>query len=217
MVISSLTSSKCWDIGENHLNWTHLRPNSRLSQNQNEFIYLQWYIRLATDLKLSSILDYLAANKSGILDRRRDFCYWSISSHSNWKVMPFRHLTECSTLRGNALHTHTQYWSINWNRAAAACFERLLKVICYARVWRNNRLYDHPNVACSLGRCYHNSKCLLVQLVQNINAMWEVKCVSMPCEKWNVSNHDCSMSLTTLFNWTYMQHTVWQNGFIQTL
>jgi len=45
------------------------------------------------------ILDYLAAKKSGILGLRKDFCGWSISSHSIWKVMPFRHLTEYNTLR----------------------------------------------------------------------------------------------------------------------
>jgi len=38
MVVSNLTSSKYWDIGENCLNWTHLRPNSRLSQKQNASI-----------------------------------------------------------------------------------------------------------------------------------------------------------------------------------
>ena len=38
MVVSSLTSSKWWDIVENHLNRAHLRPNSRLSQKQIEFI-----------------------------------------------------------------------------------------------------------------------------------------------------------------------------------
>ena len=36
--VSSLTSSKYSDIGENHFKWTHLRPNSRLSQKHNEFI-----------------------------------------------------------------------------------------------------------------------------------------------------------------------------------
>jgi len=44
------------------------------------------------------ILDYLAAKKFEILDWRRDFCDWSISSHSIWKVMPSRHLTEYNTL-----------------------------------------------------------------------------------------------------------------------
>ena len=69
-------------------------------------------------------LDYLAAKKSGILYWRRDFCDWSLSSHSILKVMPFRHLTEYNTLRDKALHTHIQHWSIDWNRGAAACLER---------------------------------------------------------------------------------------------
>jgi len=48
-VVSCLTSSRYWDIGENYLNWTHLRPNSRLSQKQKKFwIHLQFYIRLVT-------------------------------------------------------------------------------------------------------------------------------------------------------------------------
>jgi len=45
------------------------------------------------------ILDYLAATKSEVLDWRRYFCNWSISSHSILKVMPSRHLTEYNTLR----------------------------------------------------------------------------------------------------------------------
>jgi len=50
------------------------------------------------------ILDYLAAKKSGILDWRRDFCDWSISIYSIWKVMPSKHLTEYNTPRDIALH-----------------------------------------------------------------------------------------------------------------
>jgi len=38
MAVSSLTSFKYWDIGENHLNQTHLRLSSRLSQKQNIYI-----------------------------------------------------------------------------------------------------------------------------------------------------------------------------------
>ena len=33
------------------------------------------------------ILDYLTAKKSGILDWRRDFCDWSLSGYSIWRVM----------------------------------------------------------------------------------------------------------------------------------
>jgi len=54
------------------------------------------------------ILDYVVAN--GILDWRKDFCNWSITSHFIWEVMPSRHLTEYkNTLRGNALHMHIQH------------------------------------------------------------------------------------------------------------
>jgi len=49
------------------------------------------------------ILDYFAAKKSGILDWRRDFCEWSLSIYSIWKMMPSKHLTEYNTLRDNAL------------------------------------------------------------------------------------------------------------------
>ena len=58
--------------------------------------------------------------KSGIFDRRRDFYDCSINNSSIWKVMPMpsRHYTEYNTLRDSALHTHTQHWSINWNRGA---------------------------------------------------------------------------------------------------
>jgi len=38
----------------------------------------------------------------------------------------------------------------------------MFKVICYARVRRNNRLYDESNVARSCGPCFHNSKRTLV-------------------------------------------------------
>jgi len=33
----------------------------------------------------------------------------------------------------------------------------MFNVMSYARVSRNNRLYDQSNVACSCGRCYDNS------------------------------------------------------------
>jgi len=37
-------------------------------------------------------------------------------------------------------------------------FNVVLNVVCYARVLRNNRLYDWSNVACSCGRYYHIPK-----------------------------------------------------------
>ena len=99
------------DIVENCLNWTHLRHNSRLSQKQNEFFdafimaHQSSYRHIQAvmnNFKLI-VLDYLAAKKSSILDWRRDFCDWSINSHSIWRVMPFRHLTEYNTLWDNVL------------------------------------------------------------------------------------------------------------------
>jgi len=46
------------------------------------------------NLKFIIILDYLTPQKFGILDWRRDFCDWYASSHSIWKLMPFRYPTE---------------------------------------------------------------------------------------------------------------------------
>ena len=112
MVATSLTSFRYWDIGENRLNWVHLRHNRRFSQKQNDFIDVFTMVHHISDRHIQAvmnnlkfiILDYLAAKKSGILDWRRDFCDWSISSHSIWKVMPSKHLTEYNTLRDIALH-----------------------------------------------------------------------------------------------------------------
>jgi len=116
MVVSSLTSSKYWDIGENHLNWTHLRHNSRLSQKQNGS-WLRRTLGFWTDAE------------------------WSISSQFIWKVMPSKHLTERNTLRDNALHTHTQYKQ-TVTMARRLALGVMFNVICSAPVWRNNRLYD---------------------------------------------------------------------------
>jgi len=133
--IYSLTSLKYWDISKNNLDWIHLRPNSRLSRKQKEFIDVFAMVHQTSNRHIQAvinnlkfiILDYLTANKSGFLDWRRDFCDWFISSHSIWKVMPFIHFTECYTLRDNALHTHTQHWSIDWNRGVTACLERYVQ------------------------------------------------------------------------------------------
>jgi len=46
MVISGLTSSKYRDIGENYLNWTHLRPNRRLSHCST------WYSMPVCDVRV---------------------------------------------------------------------------------------------------------------------------------------------------------------------
>jgi len=45
MVVSSLTSSKYGDICENHLHWTHLRPNRRLSRKHSEFIWCIYNVK----------------------------------------------------------------------------------------------------------------------------------------------------------------------------
>ena len=115
MVVSSLTSSKYWDLGENQWNWTHLWPNSKLSMKQNELIDVFTIAQLTSNRHIQAvisnlkfiILDYLAPKTSIIMDWRRDFCDWSINSPI-WKVMPSRHLTKYKTLRDNALHMHAQ-------------------------------------------------------------------------------------------------------------
>jgi len=49
MIVSSLTSSKCGDIGENHLIECIYDPAADLRRSTaNLLIYLQWYIRLVT-------------------------------------------------------------------------------------------------------------------------------------------------------------------------
>jgi len=120
--------------------------------HQSSYRHIQ---AVMNDLKFI-ILDYLAAKKSWILDWRRDFCDWSISCHFIWRVMPSRHLTEYSTLRYIVLLKHTQHWSIDWTRGAAAYLERYVQN-SHARVLRNNLFYNQLNVARSCARCYHNS------------------------------------------------------------
>jgi len=72
--------------------------------------------------------------------------------------MPSDYLTEYNTLRNNALHStrtlNTKTETVVRWRALSVMFN----VTCYAHVWRNNRLYDKSNVACSCGRCYRNPK-----------------------------------------------------------
>ena len=55
MVVSSLTSSKYWDIGKNHRNWIHLWPNNRLSQKQNEFIDVFTMVHQTSDRPVTSL------------------------------------------------------------------------------------------------------------------------------------------------------------------
>jgi len=65
------------------------------------------------NLKLT-ILEYLAAKKSRIIDRRRDICDWS-SNSSIWNVIPVpsRNYTQYNTLKDNALHTNSQHLSLD--------------------------------------------------------------------------------------------------------
>jgi len=142
MVYSSLTSSKYWDIGKNNLKWAHLRPNSGLSQKQNEFIYGYTMVHQTGNRPIQAVMNnlkfiilyYLVAKKSGILDWRRYSCDWSISNHSFWKVMPSRRVTEYSTHGHNGLHTHTRHRSIDWNHGVAECVVRYVQHMLYACV-----------------------------------------------------------------------------------
>ena len=76
MVVFSLTSSEFRDIGENHRNLTHLRPNSRLLRKKNEFINAFTMVHQISNRHMQAvtnnlkfiILDCLAANNTGILD-----------------------------------------------------------------------------------------------------------------------------------------------------
>ena len=144
------------------LNWTHLRPNSRLSQKQNELtdIFTMVYqtsnrhIQLVMNNLKFIILDYLPGKKSGILEWRREFCDWSKSSHSILKVMPFRYLTEYNTLRDNVLHTHTQHWWKDWNCGAASCIER----------------YDQHNKPCPCVTQYSSLR--LVECCTQLPPLW---------------------------------------------
>jgi len=59
MVVSSLTSSKYWNIGENHLNWTHLWPNSRLLQKHNEFIDVFKMVHQTSNCHIQAVMNNL--------------------------------------------------------------------------------------------------------------------------------------------------------------
>ena len=116
--------------------WVPHHRNPALNQTSNRRIRIQTVVN---NLKFM-IVGYLAAKKSGNLDWCRDFCDWSINSHSIRKVMPSRHHTEYNAFRDNVLHTHTQHWSIDWNRDAAACLERYVQrdMLCpWTTAWAN--------------------------------------------------------------------------------
>jgi len=155
MVVFSLTLSKYWDIGKNHRNSTHLRPNSRLSQKKrNLLMHLQWYISLvaATCRQWWTILghnfrlhhgckeiwDFGLTQRYLLLAHKQSlYLEGSVPLSTEWKY---------SILRDNPLHTHAQNWAMDWNRGAAVCLKNFMFYVqrdaLYARVWRNNRLYD---------------------------------------------------------------------------
>ena len=58
--------------------------------------------------------------------------------------MPSKHLTEYNTLRGNALHFTRKLNTYQYTETLVRrrSFSDIFNVISYARVWRNNRLYD---------------------------------------------------------------------------
>ena len=83
------------------------------------------------------ILDFLAAKYLGFWTAAYTF-------YSVWKVMSSKHLTEYNTLKGNAVHFTRK---LNTNQYTETLVRRcscsdMSDVISYARVWRNNRLYD---------------------------------------------------------------------------
>jgi len=133
MVVSSLTSSKYWDIGEICLNWAHFRPNSRLSQKQNEFIDVSAIVHQASNRHIQLVMNnlkfiishYLAAKKSGFWIDAESLLL--VHTHSIWEAKSFRQPAGYNTPRDNVLHKHTQYWSTNWNRGVAACLERYVQ------------------------------------------------------------------------------------------
>jgi len=151
MVATSLTSFRYWDIGENRLNWVHLRHNRRFSQKQNDFFDVFTMVHHISDRHIQAvmnnlkfiILDYLAAKKSGILDWRSDFCDWSISSHYSLymegNALEASHRVQYAQGYCSTLHTQTQH--LQTETLVRRCtFSGMFNVICYARVWRNNRL-----------------------------------------------------------------------------
>jgi len=121
MFVSSLVSSTYWDIGENHLDWTHVWPNTKLLLKQNEFIDVNTMLYQTSHHHIQAVvnnlkfinLDYLAAKKSEILVWCWDFCDWSTKRffyfEGNTNALQMLYPVQYS--KGNALHMHTQHWS----------------------------------------------------------------------------------------------------------
>jgi len=59
MVVSSQTSSMYCDTVENHLDWTHLRPNSRLSLKQKEFIDVFTMVHQTSTRHMQAVMNIL--------------------------------------------------------------------------------------------------------------------------------------------------------------
>jgi len=151
MVVSSLMSSKFWDIGENHRNWTHLRPNRRLSQKQNEFVDAFTMVHHTSNCYMQAVmnklkfinLDYVATKKSGILDWRRYFSDWFISKPFIWKVMssiPGHESTIHSGIITNS-GIYTRTLNTDQQTETVVQLRVMFNTICYARMWRHNSLY----------------------------------------------------------------------------
>jgi len=95
------------------------------------------------NLKFISLY-YLAAKKSWILDWRRDFCDWSISSHSIGKVILFRRLTEyntlvqCSTHANSTLMNRLKPWwgGVPWASCSKWCATPLCGIIIFSTISR---------------------------------------------------------------------------------
>jgi len=130
MVLSSLTSSKYWDIGQNDLNWTHLRPNSRLSHKShklNEFCDVFTMVQKTSNRHIPAVINNLTfIIQVTWLPETWDFGLTQRFLRLFHK-QSLRHVDECNTLRDKTSHRHTQHWSMDWNRGAAACLERYVQ------------------------------------------------------------------------------------------
>jgi len=156
MVVSSLTSSKYWGIGENYLNRTHLRPNRRLSQKQNQFSDVFTMVQKSSNRHIQAVVNNLKFIILGYLTARNLGFWTDIDFLRLVHKQSLRHVNEYNTLGGNTLHTHTQLWSMDWNRGAAACLERYVQrdMLHPCVTWESSL---QSNVARSCGRCYDNS------------------------------------------------------------
>ena len=139
----------------------------------------------------------LATKKSGIFDRCRDFYDWFTNNSSIWKVMsmPSKHYTEYNTLRDNALHTHTQHWSMDWNHGAVAWYAMpMCDVIIVSTISWMLRLVAAVVVIILNVRCLSWARLCCVWKPPNLsyrpvsalkNTMW--KCRKVRITRWEKS------------------------------